>query len=161
MAPGGRWVDKKRQLAFIQQLEQKRAASWSAPAERERRRRFRANENTACGGRFPRVRKRCRAALATAVQGTLARMADVRFPMPATLAFLVPQGQPEISQPQSGWAGGKIKIRPEGTVEHQTRIPTSFQDGQISRTLYQPLRSWLISGVAPRQNPCRNWKRSR
>ena len=42
---------------------------------------------------------------------------------------------------------GKIKIRPEGTVEHQPPIPTSFQDGRISRIHYQPLRSWLISRV--------------
>jgi len=47
---------------------QTRAASWTAPAERERRRRFRAHE---AGGEFKSVsggRKRCRAALATAVQ---------------------------------------------------------------------------------------------
>jgi len=81
-------------------------------------------------------------------------LANVSLPMLAAFAFLVPQGQPEISQLRSGWYVGKIKIRPEGTVEHQTRIPASFQDGQISRTLYQPLRSGLIPGVAPRQNPC-------
>ena len=51
----------------------KRQSSWTAPAERERRRRFRADENEADGERLSCVRKRCRAALATAVQDTLAQ----------------------------------------------------------------------------------------
>jgi hypothetical protein len=41
---------------------------WSAPAGRERRRRFWADERFNGCGRFACVRKRCRAALATAVQ---------------------------------------------------------------------------------------------
>jgi hypothetical protein len=30
---------------------------------------------------------------------------------------IVPKAQPDISRPQGGWYRGKMKIRPEGTVE--------------------------------------------
>src|ERR1039458_4127620 len=45
-----------------------REASWSAPAERERRRRIERAEIIRTGGDFCAFQKRCRAALVTAVQ---------------------------------------------------------------------------------------------
>jgi hypothetical protein len=60
-----------------------------------------------------------------------------RFRRPAGF---VPQGQLEISQTRSVWF-----IVPSKSVLKGRRNPSSFQDGQIYRTRYQPLRSWLIS----------------
>ena len=49
--------------------------------------------------------------------------ADVRFPMPAAFALLVPQGQLEISQLRSGWAGAQTKqfrpARDDGKRHHK------------------------------------------
>ena len=55
-------------------------------------------------------------------------------------ARFVPKGQPEISQTRSVWFTAQSK-----SVLKGRRKPSSFQDGQIHRTRYQPLRSWLIS----------------
>jgi hypothetical protein len=57
----------------------------------------------------------------------------------------VPTGQLEISQTQRVWF-----TAPTCTVLKGRRNPSSFQDEQTSRIIYQPLRSWLISSVAPR-----------
>ena len=62
-----------------------------------------------------------------------------RWPFSASRRF-VPQGQQEISQTRSVWFIVQSK-----SVLKGRRNPSSFQDGQIYRPRYQPLRSWLIS----------------
>ena len=62
-----------------------------------------------------------------------------RWPFSPSRRF-VPPGQPEISQTRSVWF-----IVQSQSVLKGRRKPSSFQDGQIHRSHYQPLRSWLIS----------------
>ena len=57
----------------------------------------------------------------------------------------VPAGQLEISQTRSVWFTVKLQ-----SVLKGRRNPSSLQDEQTSRINDQPLRSWLISSVAPR-----------
>jgi len=69
-------------------------------------------------------------------------------------ALFVPKGQSEISQTRSVWFTAQNKIRPERTVEHfDSSVPIVLSGRKLLFDFNQPLRSWLISGVAPRHFP--------
>ncbi len=63
---------------------------WSGPAERERRRHFRTHDEGTPSGDFPLVRKRCRAALATAVQNGVHGRSRTTKPRPARQSIRFP-----------------------------------------------------------------------
>ena len=83
-------------------------------------------------------------------------LADVRFPMPATLAFFVPQGQPEISQLRSGWAGGRTRSNfvPQGTTETVTTNIFHRNQPRVSGETPHILPERSLSGDAPLDSQC-------
>ena len=65
--------------------------------------------------------------------------------------FFCSEGAPEISQLRSGWNAVRKSLRPEGTTEKHN--PPSLAGRIYFVRRHQPLRSWLISHVAPRHCP--------
>jgi hypothetical protein len=65
--------------------------------------------------------------------------------------FLCSEGALEISQLRSGWKIRQQKFVPQGTMENVRLIPPCLPARNQFVRFNQPLRSWLISGVASRQ----------